>query len=109
MRRRNFSEKEFKKCFACELKLYRREGNSGRILYPFPNSYQVRLHKRLCLFICALISQMGCPWPEQHRDLSPLPLLSSLKQCTLSKSLPRNCMDTVDGVGNLGSLATVGY
>ena len=110
MRRRNFSDKAFKKCFACELKLDgREEKESRRILYPFRNSYQVRLRKRLCLLICALISQMGCPWSEQHGDLSPLPLLSSLKQCTLSNSLPRNCMDTVDRVGNLGSPAAVGY
>lgn len=107
MRRRNFSDKEFKKCFACELKLDRgKEKKSRRILYPFPNSYQVRLHKRLCLLVCALISQMGCPWSEQHRDLSPLPLLSSLKQCTLPKSLPGNCMGAVNGVGNP---AAVGY
>lgn len=110
MCRRNFSKEEFKKCFACELQLSRREEKkSRRILYPFPNSYQLRLHKRLCLLVCALISQMGCPWSEQHWDLSLLPLLSSMKHCTLSKSLPRNCVVTVDGIGNLGSPAAVGY
>lgn len=39
MRRRNFSGKEFKKCFTCELKLdTREEKESRRILYPFPSS-----------------------------------------------------------------------
>lgn len=87
----------------------REEKKSRRILYPFPNSYQVRLHKRLCLLVCALIIQMGCPWSEQHWDLSLLPLLSCMKHCTLSKSLPRNCMVTVDGIENLGLPVAVGY
>lgn len=50
MCRKNFSDTEFKKCFACKLKLNRREEEeeSRKILYPSPSSYQVRLHKRLC-------------------------------------------------------------
>jgi len=110
MCRRNFSDKEFQKCFACELELDRREEKkSRRILHSFPTSYQVRLHERLCLLACALMRQMGCPWSERQGDLSPLPLLSSLKQYTSSRSLPRNCMGTVDGLGNLGSPAAIEY
>lgn len=95
MCRRNFSDTEFKKCFACKLKLDRREEEvSRRILYPFPSSYQVRLYKRLCCSSMHYLIRWAALGLSNMETFPSLLLLSSLEQCTSSKSLPRNCLDT---------------